>query len=198
MFTGIIEEKGCLRAATPARDGRRLVVACSFAAELRVDQSVAVNGACLTATQVGDGAFEATAVQETLAKTTLGALAPGAPVNLERALQPTRRLDGHIVQGHVDGTGEIVSIESPSEGFLCRIAYDPACAHLLVPAGSVAVDGISLTVARLGEATFTVAVVPHTRALTNAGSWKAGDRVNLEFDLIGKYIARGMETGRGR
>ncbi len=196
MFTGIIEEKGRLQAAEPAEGGRRLVVACSFASELRVDQSVAINGVCLTVTRVRDGAFEATAVEETLSKTTLGALVPGSGVNLERALKPTCRLDGHMVQGHVDGTGEIVSVERLTDSFLCRIAYDPACAHLLVPAGSVAVDGISFTVARLDEETFTVSVIPHTRALTNAGAWEAGDRVNLEFDLIGKYIARGIETGR--
>ncbi len=194
MFTGIIEEKGLLRAAEPTDEGRRLVVACSFARELRVDQSVAVSGVCLTVTRAEAGVFEAVAVRETLTKTTLGALAPGAPVNLERALRPTDRLDGHMVQGHVDGTGEIVSVFREADGFLCRIAYDPSCAHLLVPAGSVAVDGISFTVARLDEDAFTVSVIPHTRALTNAGAWAAGDRVNLEFDLIGKYIARSVET----
>ena len=196
MFTGIIEEKGRIQAAEPTDGGRKLVVACSFADELRVDQSVAVNGVCLTVTAVGDGVFEATAAGETLSKTTLGALAPGAPVNLERALKPTHRLDGHMVQGHVDGTGEIVSVARRPDRFLCRIAYDPACAHLLVSAGSIAVDGISFTVARLDETTFTVSVIPHTRTLTNAGAWEAGDRVNLEYDLIGKYIARGMEAGR--
>ena len=109
-----------------------------------------------------------------------------------------RCLDGHIVQGHVDGIGTIVSIERLSDSFLCRIAFDPACTHLLIPAGSVAVDGISFTVARLDETTFTVSVIPHTCALTNAGSWEAGGRVNLEFDPIGKYIAKGMETDRIR
>ncbi len=198
MFTGIIEEQGRLRASEPLEGGRRLAIACSFDGELRVDQSVAVNGVCLTVTAVGKDVFEAIAVRETLTKTTLGALTSGASVNLERALKPTHRLDGHMVQGHVDGTGEIVSVERQPDGFLCRIAFDPACAHLLVPAGSIAVDGISFTVARLEEKTFTVSVIPHTRALTNAGAWEAGDRVNLEYDLIGKYIARGMETGRIR
>ncbi len=198
MFTGIIEEQGRLQAAKPLEGGRRLTIACSFAGELRVDQSVSVNGVCLTVTRIGDGTFEATAVEETLAKTTLGALVPGSSVNLERALQPDQRLDGHMVQGHVDGIGTIVSIEHLPDSFLCRIAFDPACAHLLVPAGSVAVDGISFTVARLDEKTFTVSVIPHTCALTNAGSWEACGRVNLEFDLVGKYIARGLETGRNR
>ena len=196
MFTGIIEERGRLRSVEALDGGRRLTVACSFAQALRVDESVSVNGVCLTVVRVRDGAFEAVAVEETLAKTTLGMLASPVEVNLERAIRVDQRLGGHLVQGHVDGIGAIEAVEPLADSRLYRIAYDPDKAHWLVSSGSVAVDGISLTVARLDDDAFTVSIVPHTLASTNVSSWQVGGRVNVEFDLIGKYVSRWIEKGR--
>lgn len=199
MFTGIIEEVGRLAAVHELGGGRRLVVEADLAAALRPDQSVAVNGACQTVVAAGEGRFEVVAVEETLRKTTLGALAPGEPVNLERAMQPTSRLDGHFVQGHVDATGTIVGQEEEATGRLYRVAFEARFAPYLIPVGSITIDGISLTVARLDDDELTVAIIPHTYAHTNVPTWKAGRRVNLEFDLLGKYVVRWLEhrTPRG-
>ena len=199
MFTGIIEAVGRIEAVTPLAGGRRLRVACPFAGALRVDESVAVEGVCLTVVAQDRGTFEATAVEETLSKTTLGRLAPGDLVNLERALALGGRLDGHLVQGHVDATGEIVSVEALADSHLVHIVYPPGAARLLIARGSVAVDGISLTVARLDEppGTFTLALIPHTWQHTTAGRWEARRIVNLEFDLVGKYVLRGLSLPTG-
>lgn len=194
MFTGIVEELGRIERSAPLAGGRRLTVACSFAEELEADQSVAVNGVCQTVVRSGDGTFEVVAVEETLAKTTLGSLNAGDRVNLERAMRPDQRLDGHIVQGHVDGTGTIEVADVLADSRLYRIAYNPEFARFLIPIGSIAVDGISLTVARLDSTVFTVSIIPHTYQLTNVVGWTPGTKVNLEFDLIGKYVARWMET----
>ncbi len=198
MFTGIIEELGRIESVEPLDGGRRLTVACSFAVELAADQSVSINGACQTVVRAGERMFEVVAVEETLAKTTLGSLEAGDRVNLERAMRPDGRLDGHLVQGHVDATGSVEAVEALSDSHLVRIVYDPDFAPYLIPVGSITVDGISLTVARLDSRQFTVALIPHTYELTNASSWRAGTKVNLEFDLIGKYVVRWMETGRKR
>lgn len=199
MFTGIIEEVGRIRSVEAQGGGRRLVIEASFAASLRPDQSVAVNGCCQTVVEVHDGAFSVVAIEETLSKTTFGSFADGAPVNLERAMRPDARLDGHIVQGHVDATGEIVEVKELETSRLFRIAFDGGFAPYVIPVGSVAIDGISLTVARLGgrredgRHELTVAIIPHTFEATNVPTWTTGNRVNLEFDLIGKYVARWME-----
>ena len=194
MFTGIVEEVGRIEAVEQLDGGRRFTVGCGFASELEVDQSVSINGACHTVVRAGDGIFDVDSVEETLEKTTLGALKSGDPVNLERAMRPDQRLDGHIVQGHVDGTGAIESVEKLADSRLYRIAYDPTFARYLIPVGSITVDGISLTVARLDSHVFTVSIIPHTYRLTNVSTWEVGGKVNLEFDLIGKYVARWMET----
>ena len=193
MFTGIIEAVGRVEAVTPLAGGRRLRIAAPFAGALRVDESVATNGVCLTVVAADGAAFEAVAVEETLAKTALGALAPGDGVNLERALALGGRLDGHLVQGHVDATGTVEAVEPLADSHLVRIAYPAAFAANLIPVGSVAVDGVSLTVARLDAppGTFAVALIPHTWAHTTAAAaWRPGARVNLEFDLVGKYVLR--------
>lgn len=198
MFTGIIEAIGRIEAVTPLAGGRRLRVACPFAGALRVDESVAVEGVCLTVVAQDGAAFEATAVEETLAKTTLGRLTAGDAVNLERALSVGGRLDGHLVQGHVDATGEIASVEALADSHLVRVRYPRDAAALLIPRGSIAVDGISLTVARLDEPeapdTFALAIIPHTWTHTTAARWIAGRVVNLEFDLVGKYVVRGQSV----
>jgi riboflavin synthase len=192
MFTGIVEAVGSVREVSDAGGSRRFVVEAPFAGELKVGESVAVQGACMTVTDLSADAFAFTTVEESLAKTTLGALSPGDGVNLERALRMGGRLDGHLVQGHVDATGEIVRAERLEGSHLFAIAYPPAWQANLIPTGSVAVDGISLTTARLDDAapTFTVAIIPHTFQVTTAGRWREGARVNLEFDLIGKYALR--------
>ena len=197
MFTGIIEELGRITEVEPLRGGRRLTIAGSFAGELNVDESVSVNGACQTVVSHTKETFAVIAVEETLSKTTLGALAEGDPVNLERAMHAAARLDGHFVQGHVDATGTVESVEELDDSRLIRITYDPSFAPYLIPVGSITVDGISLTVARLDEHVFTVSIIPHTFELTNVRAWRPGSTVNLEFDMIGKYVARWMET-RGR
>lgn len=192
MFTGIIEEVGQIEAVTPLEGGRRFRFGCSFASHLRVDESVAVDGACLTVVAQDDTGFEAIAVEETLSKTALGDRQQGDGVNLERALVLGSRLDGHLVQGHVDATGEIDHIDPLADSHLVRVRYPKAHAPLLIPRGSVAVDGISLTVARLDEpeGTFVLAIIPHTWDKTTAARWRPGARVNLEFDMLGKYVLR--------
>jgi riboflavin synthase len=192
VFTGIIEEIGRIAATTPLEGGRRLRVECSFAHELRVDESVAVDGACLTVVAAGGNAFEAVAVEETLTRTTLGGLKAGDAVNLERAVALGHRLDGHLVQGHVDGRGVVDAVREVADSRVVLIAYPPEYAAYLVEKGSVAVDGVSLTIAGLDEpaGTFAVAIIPHTLARTNAARWQPGAQVNLEYDLVGKYVLR--------
>ena len=200
MFTGIIEEVGRVEAVTPLEGGRRLRLACSFAGELAVDESVAVDGVCLTVVARDAGAFEATAVEETLSKTTLGRLAAGDGVNLERAVRLGGRLDGHLVQGHVDATGTVVSVEALADSHLVTVRYPAEHAALVIPRGSVCVDGVSLTVARLDEGAadepaFLLAIIPHTWEHTTARTWTPGRAVNVEFDLVGKYVLRAAHLG---
>ena len=198
MFTGIVEEVGRVAAVTPLAGGRRLRIACTFAPELEVDESVAVMGVCLTVVACDDGAFEAVAVEETLSKTTLGRLGAGAAVNLERAVRLGGRLDGHLVQGHVDTTGTVAAVEALADSHLVTVAFPAEHARLVIPRGSLCVDGISLTIARLGDETLTLAIIPHTWTHTTAAEWAPGMAVNLEFDLVGKYVLRasGLATER--
>ena len=196
MFTGIIEEVGRIEAVTPLGGGRRVRIASAFASALTVDESVAVNGVCLTVVAQDAEAFEAIAIEETLAKTSLGGLAAGGGVNLERAMPLGGRLDGHLVQGHVDATGEIDSVETLADSHVVHVRYPEAFAPYLIPRGSIAIDGVSLTVARLDEppGTFAVALIPHTWEHTTAAGWTPGARVNLEFDLVGKYVLRSAQV----
>jgi riboflavin synthase len=197
VFTGIIEETGLITAATALEGGRRLRVQCSFAGELRVDESVAVDGACLTVVAAGRDAFESVVVEETLVRTTLGGLQAGARVNLERAVPLGGRLDGHLVQGHVDARGKVDAVDEMADSVVIRIVYPTAYAAYLVEKGSVAVDGVSLTIAGLDApaGTFAVAIIPHTLSRTNAARWQPGAEVNLEFDLVGKYVLRAQHLG---
>lgn len=204
MFTGIIEEVGRLGRVEPLGGGRHLTIEAAFASDLRVDQSVAVNGCCQTVVEASVGTFSVIAVEETLIKTTLGALREGDLLNLERAVRSGTRLDGHIVQGHVDARGEIVGERVLETSRLFRVAFDASFAPYVIPVGSVAIDGISLTVARLdgargdGRHEVEISVIPHTLEHTTAREWGAGQAVNLEFDLIGKYVARWMELRENR
>lgn len=196
MFTGIIEEVGEVVTVVERQGGRHLTIAAEMAPALRPDVSVAVSGACQTVVDVREAVFSVVAVEETLRKTNFGALAPGARVNLERAMQPTGRLDGHFVQGHVDATGTVLGVEEEGSSWLYRIGFDGRFAPYVIPVGSIAVDGISLTVARLDENVLTVAIIPHTYEHTTVPSWTSGTEVNLEFDLIGKYVVRALELHR--
>lgn len=200
MFTGIIEEVGRVAAIANLDGGRRLTITASFAPELRVDQSVAVSGACQTVVAHDAETFSVVAVEETLSKTNFGDLAAGDRVNLERAMRPDGRLDGHFVQGHVDATGEVAGIEKLADSWLVRVRYPERFASYLIPVGSITLDGISLTVARLdddGQPVLTVAIIPHTWTHTTIADWQPGRAVNLEFDLIGKYVVRAMQSGVG-
>lgn len=193
MFTGIVEHAGRVDQIRNLAGGRRLRIACPFATELGIDESVAVEGVCLTVVAQDSESFEAVAIEETLSKTTLGRLAAGDRVNLERAMVLGARLDGHMVQGHVDTTGEIDSVTPLADSHVVAIRYPAEFAPYLIPRGSITIDGISLTVARLDEPepnTLTVAIIPHTWAKTTAADWTRGRTVNLEFDLVGKYVLR--------
>lgn len=195
MFTGIIEETGRVAGLRRGRESLVLSVRAGRVLEgTRVGDSVAVNGACLTVRTLEGDRFTADVMHETVRATTLGDLRPGDPVNLERALRLGDRLGGHLVTGHVDGVGRVRRREERENAFVLEIAAPPEVVPYLVPKGSVAVDGVSLTVAGCGRDAFEVAVIPHTAALTTLGRRRPGDRVNLEADLIGKYVARLWEA----
>ena len=194
MFTGIIEEVGSVLRAEPLGGGLRLTVGAGLSGALRADESISVNGACQTVVRSTPQAFEVIAIEETLRKTNLGALREGSRVNLERSMQAGARLDGHIVQGHVDCVGVINGVQPEGAGTLFGIRFDQAFEAYLIPVGSVAVDGISLTVARLEREELTVAIIPHTLEKTAISlNWRVGAAVNLEFDLLGKYVVRWLE-----
>jgi riboflavin synthase len=184
MFTGIVEERGEVLNQV-SQEGGRLVVRAALASDLGVGDSVAVNGCCLTVVARGDAWWEAQAVAETLARTSLGDLVPGSPVNLERPVRPVDRLGGHLVQGHVDAA---VPVLAPAPDLVVRLP--PELARYVVEKGSVAVDGVSLTVVEVGEDRFRVAVIPHTQEVTTLGRRNAGERVNLEVDLLAKYVEK--------
>lgn len=189
MFTGIVEAVGTLVAREARGERVRLSIEAPAVAEgAAIGASVAVNGACLTVAAAAQGRLEFDAVPETLERTALGELRPGARVNLERALRADARLDGHLVQGHVDATGRVRALERRSEDVRLAVECPRELAELLVPKGSVAVDGVSLTVVGVEEVGFDVALIPHTLAVTTLGDRRPGDRVNLEADVIGKYV----------
>lgn len=195
---------GRVRALRPRGEKAELVVeAPGIAAAVRIGDSVAVNGACLTVTAAGEGALHFEAVRETLERTSLGALAPGRAVNLERALRADGRLDGHIVQGHVDGVGRVRELRRDGDDVRLFVGCEAAFAELLVEKGSVAIEGVSLTVVGVEATGFDVALIPHTLAETTLGTLGPGAAVNLEADVLGKYVRRYLErilpgAGRGR
>ena len=191
MFTGIIEELGSVRSVEERGENARIVIEAKTVTEgTNHGDSIAVNGVCLTALDIHDDSFAADVSRETLLRSTLGSLKPGAAVNLERAVTPETRLGGHIVQGHVDARGRFVSVEDLGESWTVRISFPPEVARYLVFKGSVAVEGISLTIANLADDYFEIAIIPKTWELTNLSHLKPGDSVNLEVDVIGKYVER--------
>jgi riboflavin synthase len=195
MFTGIIEELGAIRRMTTAPGGARLEVAArAVLTDAKLGDSIAVNGVCLTVVAQGADWFAADVSAETLRRTSLTQIHTGAKVNLERPLTPSTRLGGHIVQGHVDGTGRFLEARAVGEGYVVRIGFPAELARYLVEKGSIAVDGISLTVAALGDEWFEVAIIPHTWRATNLSALQPGARVNLEADVIAKYVERMMHA----
>lgn len=194
MFTGIVEEVGVVRTLRRAGSGLELEIEAPLAAAgTRVGDSVAVNGVCLTVTRAEGDRLAFEAVAETLARSALGALAEGAGVNLERAMRADGRLDGHIVQGHVDGVGRVRELRRAGEDVRLFVDCEPAFAELLVEKGSVAIDGVSLTVVGVEPAGFDVALIPHTLAVTTLGRLAPGAPLNLEADVLGKYVKRYLE-----
>jgi len=192
VFTGIIEELGRMRAIDRREGGARLeIAATTVVADARVGDSISVNGCCLTVVDSGDGWWAGDVVIETLERTALGSLEAGEPVNLERPLRMSDQLGGHLVQGHVDAVGHVAA-KSPLADGSTRFTFSapPDVLRYIVRKGSVAIDGISLTVASLGDDTFDVAVIPHTLAVTTLGHKEQGAAVNLEADLIAKYVER--------
>ena len=196
MFTGLVQGLGTVQNAVRADDGVRLTVCTALAAELSEGDSIAVNGVCLTATSVLDGRFTSDVMNETLDHSSLGGAHAGAEVNLELPLRASDRLGGHVVQGHVDGVGTVASVAR--DGFARKLEIDapPDVLRYVIHKGSVAVDGVSLTIADLGERSFTVSLIPETLERTSLGKVQAGTRVNLEVDVLAKYVERLMEAAR--
>jgi riboflavin synthase len=186
MFTGIVIEQGVVEQAPP----QLVLRAPQVAADVAIGDSVAVDGCCLTVTAADGPRLQFDAVPETLRRTTLGGFAPGSTVNLEPALRAGDRLGGHIVQGHVDGVGELVSAEPEGDAANLTFAAPEPVLRYVVEKGSITVNGVSLTVTGFDEATFSVSIIPHTREVTNLGGLEPGDRVNLEADIFGKYVER--------
>lgn len=200
MFTGLVEAVGEVVGAVPTGGGVRLQVATELAAELSLGDSLAVNGVCLTVIDRHAGSVHADVGPETLRVTTLGDAAPGSLVNLERSMRADSRFGGHFVQGHVDAAGRIEALRADVDFHRVTISFPPSFAANVVHRGSIAVDGISLTVAALGVDSIELMIIPFTMAHTNLGRAAAGTRVNLEFDMVGKYVVRAAElagiTGR--
>ena len=191
MFTGIVEELGAIRAVRRGAASAVLSIgAAEVLSDLKIGDSVAVNGVCLTVTSLDDGGFTADVMHETLNRSSLGALAPGGRVNLERAMPANGRFGGHIVSGHIDGTGKIASVRPDDNALWYTISAAPELLRYIVEKGSITIDGISLTVAAVDEVSFSVSLIPHTAAVTTLGKKRAGDTVNLETDIIGKYVEK--------
>lgn len=190
MFTGLIEDIGKIAAVKKIGDGVRFSISSQKLTDLKVDDSIAVNGCCLTAVAVQSAVFEVEAVEETLKKTTLGGFGSGTEVNLERAMRLSDRLGGHLVLGHVDGVGHILSIEERSTSWWLTIEVPVELERYMIHVGSIAIDGISLTIAELTGNRVSVSIIPHTWAVTTLAKRQVGDSVNIETDMIGKYVEK--------
>jgi riboflavin synthase len=190
MFTGLVQGLGRIGAIERSSDGARVIIETPLVSELHAGDSIAVNGVCLSATALENGSFAADAMNETLSRTSLGDLEPGAEVNLELPLRAGDRMGGHVVQGHVDGIGEIVDVADDGFARRIRIEAPPGLLRYVIEKGSIAVDGVSLTVAELDSRSFTVSLIPETLQRTNLGHARAGDRVNLEVDVLAKYVEK--------
>ena len=198
MFSGIVEEAGKVVALRKEQTNLHITIECSFVDELKIDQSVAHNGVCLTVVELTDKTFTVTAIQETLIKSNLGLLEIGNKVNLERSMKPESLLDGHIVQGHVDQTAVCTKVEEADGSWYYTFKYDSSIGNITVEKGSVSVNGVSLTVVNSQDESFQVAIIPFTYDITNFHEFKEGTVVNLEFDIIGKYITKIVKQQLGK
>lgn len=196
MFTGIIETTGSVSTIVKEGSNIHFWISSSISSECKVDQSVSHNGVCLTITQLNNGQHRVTAINETLEKSNLGFLKVGDAVNLERCLQIGQRLDGHMVQGHIDGMGQCKTIKDLDGSWIYEFTFPKEWAHLLVNKGSVCINGVSLTVNNPSIDSFEVAIIPYTYEQTNFNTLKPGDNINLEFDIIGKYLSRYIDLNR--
>ncbi len=190
MFTGIIESIGKIKSLKKEAENLHIEVSSQLAAELKIDQSISHNGVCLTVVEVNNGSYVITAIKETLEKSNIGLLKVGDSVNLERAMKIGDRLDGHIVQGHVDQTGTCKTIESQNGSWLFTFEYNPSLNNLTIEKGSITINGVSLTVVNSQKNAFSVAIIPYTYEHTNFNTFEIGSVINLEFDVIGKYVKR--------
>ncbi|ETN94813.1 riboflavin synthase alpha chain [Zhouia amylolytica] len=190
MFTGIVEELGVIKNLRKENDNLHITVSSKMTPELKIDQSVSHNGVCLTVVAIDHDEYTVTAIKETLDKSNLGTLGVGHSVNLERAMKLGDRLDGHIVQGHVDQTGTCVDIVNENGSWRFTFEYDPKTNNVTIEKGSITIDGTSLTVVDSGKNSFSVAIIPYTYEHTNFKNYQKGSTVNLEFDVIGKYVKR--------
>lgn len=190
MFTGIIKEIGIVKDVVEENSGRRITIAAELVGKVSVDQSININGVCHTAVDVDEEEFTIQSVEETLCKTNIGSIEMDDMVNLELSLHSEQLLDGHLVQGHIDAVGKIEAVEEEQSDRLFTISFPDEFKDLIVPQGSIAVDGISLTIAEARQTEFTVAAIPYTNEHTLMQYRQPGDTVNLEFDILGKYVAR--------
>ncbi len=193
MFSGIVESMATVVAIREEGGNKHFSLSCPFLSELSIDQSIAHNGVCLTVVSLAEDHYTVTAIAETLLKSNLGSLQVGDSVNVERSMRPEALLDGHIVQGHVDQTARCTAVQEADGSWYYTFEYDPSTGNVTVEKGSVAVNGVSLTVVGSREGSFQVAIIPYTWEHTNFHTFRPGTRVNLEFDIVGKYIARLME-----
>ena len=198
MFSGIVEETGKIVSIIKDKENIDIKVACSFVDELKIDQSVAHNGVCLTVVAKSDSSYTVTAIQETLDKTNLGDLKDGSEVNLERSMTLDKLLDGHMVQGHVDQTAQCTKVKEADGSWYFTFEYDASLGNITVEKGSISVDGVSLTVVNSQNNSFQVAIIPYTYNHTVFHNYKPGTRINLEFDIIGKYITKIMNQQLGK
>ncbi|HEX3009795.1 MAG TPA: riboflavin synthase [Bacteroidales bacterium] len=190
MFSGIVEEAAPVVSLSKEKENLHITMECSFTNELKIDQSIAHNGVCLTVVKKEGNTYTVTAIKETLEKSNLGLLNPGDKVNLERSMRLNERLDGHIVQGHIDQTAVCTEVKEAQGSWYFTFEYDPSKGNITVEKGSITVNGVSLTVVNSGIKSFQVAIIPFTYEMTNFHQIKVGTVVNLEFDIIGKYVAR--------
>lgn len=196
MFSGIVEAIATVAAVKEDQGNKHFTLSCPFVSELKIDQSISHNGVCLTVVELTDDTYTVTAIKETLLKSNLGLLKPGDKVNLERSMKPDALLDGHIVQGHVDQTAVCTEVEEADGSWYYTFEYEQAGDNVTVEKGSISVNGVSLTVVNSKDGSFQVAIIPYTYEHTNFHTFRKGSIVNLEFDIVGKYIAKLMKTYR--
>lgn len=198
MFTGIIESFGTIKRIESQGEGKILHISCDLdLGQSKIGDSIAVNGACLTAVSLLKHGFSVDMAPETVARTTFKSAAPGTRVNIERAMQLSARIDGHLVSGHIDGTGTVTSIQRRSNAVIYRIEVSPNLANDMIEKGSVAVEGISLTINQVWENGFEVSIIPHTAKITTIGLKQVGSEVNIETDMLGKYVRKFLSGSRG-